>query len=81
MQEHGPCHLLQFPDPLFGNSILVVGIDSGKAKTLVAGLTTLFPSIGCEDSIISMVMSDMDAVGEAEVFKMPFAYDGLFCID
>jgi len=35
MQEHGLCHLLQFPDPTFGNSILVVGIDTAKAKTLI----------------------------------------------
>jgi len=55
----------------------VVGIDTGKAKTLVAGLATLLPSIGCEDSIVSMVVLDMDAVGEAEVLKCLLANDGL----
>ena len=81
MQEHGLRHLLQFPDPSFGNSILVVGIDVGKAETLVAGLTTLLPSIGCKDSIVSMVMLDMDAMGEAEVLKCLLANDGLLCIN
>ncbi len=81
MQEHGPCHLLQFLDPLFGNSILVVGIDAGKAKTLVAGLATLLPSIGCKDSIVSMVVLDVDTMGEAEVFKCFLANDGLLCIN
>jgi len=81
MQEHGLCHLLQFLDPSFGNSILVVGIDAGEAKTLIAGLATLLPSIGCEDSIVSMVVLDMDAMGEAEVFECLLANDGLLCIN
>ena len=63
MQEHGLCHLLQFPDPSFGNPILVVDIDAGKSKTLIAGLATLLPSVGCEDSIVSMVVLDVDAMG------------------
>jgi len=81
MQEHGSHHLLQFPDPSFGNFILVVGIDTSKAETLVAGLATLLPSIGCKDSIVSMIMLDMDTVGEAEIFKCFLANDGLLCID
>ena len=81
MQEHGLHHLLQFLDPSFGNTILVVGIDASKAKTLITGLATLLPSIGCKDSIISMVVLDMDAVGEAEVFECLFANDGLLSID
>jgi len=81
MQEHGPRHLLQFPDPSFGYSILVVGINAGKAKTLIAGLATLLPSVGHKDSIVSMVVLDMDAVGAAEVFKCLLANDGLLCID
>ncbi len=81
MQEHGLCHLLQFPDPSFGNSILVVGIDAGKTETLVAGLATLLPSIGSKYSIVSMIMLDMDAMGEAEIFKCFLANDGLLCID
>ena len=81
MQEHGSCHLLQFPDSSFGNSILVMGIDAGKAKTLIAGLATLLPSIGCKDSIVSMVVFDMDAMGEAEVLKCLLANDGLLCIN
>ncbi len=81
MQEHGSCHLLWFLDPSFGNAILVVGINTSEAETLVAGLANLLPSIGCKDSIISMIVLDMDAMGEAEVLECLLANDGLLCID
>jgi len=54
VQEHGPCHLLQFLDPSFGNPILVMGIDTGKAEALIAGLAAILPSIGSKDSIVSI---------------------------
>jgi len=81
MQVHGLHHLLQFLDLLFGNSILVMGIDAGKAKILVAGHAALLPCIGCEDSIVSMIMLDMDAMCEAEVLKCLLANDGLLSIN
>jgi len=59
MQEHGLCHLLQFLDPLFGNPILLMGINADKAETLVAGLAALLPGIGCKDGIVSMIVLDM----------------------
>ncbi len=60
---------------------MVMGIDTGKAKTLIAGLASLLPSVGCKDSIVSMIMLDMDAMSEAEVLKCFLANDGLLCIN
>ena len=60
---------MQFPDPLFGNPILVVGIDTCKAETLIVGLAALLPSVGGKDPIVSMIELDIDAVIEAEVFE------------
>ena len=69
--HHGAAVVLDIPYAAFGQAVGMMSVYSGKlhalwVKVLLAGLD---PVVGAEDTIVSVVVQDLNTVGGGEQFK------------
>ena len=78
VDDHRSCDVLQIPDPFLTDSVLMMGIHSGKGESLVLGSAVLDPLVRLEYSVVGVVVPDYDSSFECITFEGFFSFESFF---
>ena len=74
--------VMKVPDPLYGQAVGVVSVDSCKCKLLSFIVAYLLPLVGSEDAVVGMVGFDCGMFVTGILLECSFCFQGfLHCGD
>jgi hypothetical protein len=80
MNQHGPCLVLQSPDPSFCHSILKMSIDPTESYCLTCFLDRCHELVLCKPAIVRLITLDLDLELGSIPLKGQLCFKSFICI-